>query len=65
MHPGKLMIVLGAVLLLVGLLWTFVGKLPGDISFKKGNVSFHFPIMTSIIVSVLLTLILFIVNKFR
>src|SRR5699024_307633 len=49
MNPGKLIILMGVILVIVGLFMTFVGKLPGDISFKKGNVSFHFPIMTSII----------------
>lgn len=65
MNIGKLLIVLGIVLILVGIIWTYIGKLPGGISFKVGNVSFHFPIMTSIIVSVILTLVLYIFSKFR
>ncbi|KGX84344.1 DUF2905 domain-containing protein [Pontibacillus marinus] len=61
----KLMIVIGIVFILIGLLWTFVGKLPGDISFKKGNVQFYFPIVTSIVVSIVLSLIFYIIGKFR
>ncbi|WP_164668497.1 DUF2905 domain-containing protein [Virgibacillus doumboii] len=65
MTGGKLFIVLGIIFLIIGVIWTFFGKLPGDISFKKGNFSFHFPIMTSIVVSIILSLIFFIVSKFR
>ncbi|GAE94151.1 hypothetical protein JCM21714_3286 [Gracilibacillus boraciitolerans JCM 21714] len=44
----------------------FIGKLPGgDISFKKGNFSFHFPIMTSIIISIILTLIFTIIGRLK
>ncbi|MEC5422061.1 DUF2905 domain-containing protein [Virgibacillus sp. C22-A2] len=65
MNPGKLFIIAGIVLLIIGLLWTFIGRLPGDFSFRKGNVSFHFPIMTSIVVSIILTLVFFIMGRFR
>ncbi|MFC4558933.1 DUF2905 domain-containing protein [Virgibacillus kekensis] len=65
MNAGKLFILLGIVFLIIGVIWTFFGRLPGDISFKKGNFSFHFPIMTSIVVSIVLTLIFFIIGKFR
>lgn len=64
-NPGKLIILMGVILIIVGLFVTFIGKLPGDISFKKGNATFHFPIMTSIIISIILSLVLFIVSKFR
>ncbi len=64
-NPGKMFILMGIGLIIVGVFITFIGKLPGDISFKKGSVSFHFPIMTSIIISVILSLILFIYSKFR
>lgn len=62
---GKVFIVIGIVFIIIGLLWAVFGKLPGDISFKKGNVSFHFPIMTCIVVSIVLSLIFYIVGKFR
>jgi len=65
MNMGKLLIVTGLVFIIVGALWSFIGKLPGDISFKKGNVSFHFPIMTSILISVILTLVMYFIGKFR
>lgn len=65
MNPGKLFILLGIFFLIIGILWTFIGKLPGDVSFKKGNFVFHFPIMTSIVISIILSLIIFILGKIR
>lgn len=62
---GKLFIIAGIVLIVIGLIWTFIGRLPGDFTFQKGNMTFHFPLMTSILVSVILTLILFIISRFR
>ena len=64
---GKFLIVIGIVCLAAGLVFMFggkffshipLGKLPGDINIKKDNFSFHFPIMTSIIISIILTVIL-------
>jgi Protein of unknown function (DUF2905). len=61
---GKFVLILGLVLAVVGfLIWRtpglfgWVGKLPGDISIRKGNTSFYFPIVTCIVVSIILTLI--------
>jgi Protein of unknown function (DUF2905) len=57
---GKLLIVLGlgiaalGVLIVVGVPF---GRLPGDISLKRGNVTFYFPLATSLVLSILLTLI--------
>lgn len=65
MQAGKMFLLLGVVFIIIGLIWTFIGKLPGDISFKKGNVSFHFPIMTSIVVSIILSALFYIVSRFR
>ncbi|WP_042223348.1 DUF2905 domain-containing protein [Oceanobacillus manasiensis] len=65
MNIGKLLIISGIVIVLVGVIWTFIGKLPGDFSFKKGNVTVHFPIMTSIIVSIILSVIFFVIGRFR
>ncbi|HEX6595142.1 MAG TPA: DUF2905 domain-containing protein [Bacillota bacterium] len=62
---GKLFILIGITFLLIGALWTFIGKLPGDFTFKRGNVTFHFPLMTSIVISIVLSLILFILGKLR
>lgn len=59
MDIGKLLIVAGVVLLVLGVGWSFgLGRLPGDITIKNGNFTFYFPIVSSIIVSIILTLIL-------
>ncbi|WP_102345433.1 DUF2905 domain-containing protein [Bacillus sp. Marseille-P3661] len=62
---GKLLIIAGIVLIVVGLLWQFVGRLPGDIVYKKGNVTFFFPIVTSIVVSIVLSLVFYFIGRFR
>jgi hypothetical protein len=68
---GKILILIGALLILVGVIFIlsnripFIGKLPGDFVFKKGNFSFYFPLMTSIVISIVLTVILYLINKFR
>lgn len=64
---GKMILTLGIGLVIVGLVIMLgerfgLGKLPGDIFIKKGNFTFFFPIVSSIIISLLLTLIL---NLFR
>jgi hypothetical protein len=62
---GKLLVVAGIVLVIIGLLWQFVGKLPGDIVVKKEHFTFYFPVVTCIIISVVLSLIFYIIGKFR
>lgn len=57
---GRLLIVLGAVLIVAGLAITAFGRLPGDLVWRRGNVSFYFPLMTSIVLSLLLTLLMWI-----
>lgn len=60
---GKMLMTIGLLLLVVGALIHFagsffpLGRLPGDFQWQKGNFSFHFPIVTSIIVSVILTVL--------
>ena len=57
---GRVLIVAGLVLLAAGVLVSFgvpIGRLPGDITIRRGNVSFYFPLATSIIASILLTLL--------
>jgi hypothetical protein len=57
---GRLLIGLGVLLIAVGIVVNLgvpIGRLPGDFTFRRGNVSFYFPLATSIIVSILLTLI--------
>ncbi|WP_138919776.1 DUF2905 domain-containing protein [Lentibacillus jeotgali] len=62
---GKMFIILGIIFVVIGIIWSFIGKMPGDITIKRDNFTFHFPIMTSIVVSIILTLIFFIIGKFR
>ena len=57
---GRILIVLGLVLAAVGLLITLglpIGRLPGDITIRRGNFSFYFPLATSIIASIILTIL--------
>jgi hypothetical protein len=57
---GKALVLIGLVLVGLGLLMTWglpLGRLPGDFSVKRGNVSFYVPLTTSILISVLLTLL--------
>jgi hypothetical protein len=64
-----MLIITGAVLLGLGLLLTFAGKvpglgrLPGDIVYRKGNFTFYFPIVTSILLSLVLTLVLSLLRR--
>jgi hypothetical protein len=67
---GKYLIILGLIIFLGGVALTFFpklnffGKLPGDISIKGGNSSFYFPVVTCIVISVVLTLVFWLVNYF-
>jgi hypothetical protein len=57
---GKILIVVGLVIALIGVLISLgvpLGRLPGDISYRRDTFSFHFPIVTSILLSIILTLI--------
>ena len=69
MQPfGKVLVVFGLVIVGVGLLLMlydkvpFLGKLPGDISIKKENFQFYFPLTTSIALSVVLSLIMWLIS---
>jgi hypothetical protein len=58
---GKWLVVIGLLVAFTGLLVMVgvpLGRLPGDISYRRGNTSFYFPLTTSILVSVVLTLLL-------
>jgi len=64
---GRFLIVVGLVLAAAGLLITLgvpIGRLPGDISIRRGNFAFYFPITTSILVSVVLTIVLNFLARF-
>jgi len=71
-ETGKLLIVLGMVLAGVGALLAFggrlpfrLGRLPGDIVYQGRNGSFYFPVVTYILLSLVLSLLMWIVNHFR
>jgi hypothetical protein len=64
----RMLIVFGLVLVAAGLLWPFLGRLglgrlPGDIVIERPGFSFYFPLMTSLIISVVLSLILWLVSR--
>ena len=68
---GKSLIFIGIMIIIIGTILLFndrlpfnLGKLPGDISYKKENFSFYFPITTSILISIVLSLLFFIFGKF-
>jgi hypothetical protein len=57
---GRTLIIVGLVIAAAGLLITWgvpIGRLPGDFNVRRGNFSFYFPLATSIIVSIILTLL--------
>jgi hypothetical protein len=63
---GRFLIVVGIVIAAVGLLISVgvpLGRLPGDFTYRRGNFSFHFPLATSILVSILLTLLLALLRR--
>ncbi|MBI0576479.1 DUF2905 domain-containing protein [Neobacillus cucumis] len=59
--------IIGAIIFIIGFLMPYLhlGKLPGDIVIKKGNATFFFPIVSSIIVSIVLSLIFYFIGRFR
>ena len=59
---GVFLVVVGAVFLLAPKI-PWLGKLPGDFSFKRGNFSFYFPLGTCIIISIMLTLIMYLFRR--
>lgn len=66
---GKFLIIAGVVLVIAGILLQFgpklpfPGKLPGDIVIDRGNFKMYVPITTSILLSIVITVILYLVNK--
>ncbi len=67
---GKTLVLIGLFIVLIGLLLTFfeklpfgLGKLPGDIYIKRDNFVFYFPLATSILISVILSLIFILLSK--
>jgi hypothetical protein len=66
---GKALVIMGLVIAAFGLLiwqvrpFTWLGHLPGDIIIRKGNFTFYFPLATSIVISVILTLLLMLFRR--
>jgi hypothetical protein len=65
---ARFLIVLGLAILVVGLLWPYLsqiglGRLPGDIVIERENMTFYFPLMTCLLLSVLLSLVFWVVNR--
>jgi predicted Co/Zn/Cd cation transporter (cation efflux family) len=67
-QAGKFLIIVGIVFVVLGLLLmagaklSFLGRLPGDIAYKGKNVTFYFPIVTCLVLSVVLTLVFWVVS---
>ena len=69
---GKLFVLFGVMLLVLGVLFLFlgrtglpIGRLPGDFLYRGKNTTFFFPFTTSIVLSVVLSLVLYIIGRFR
>jgi hypothetical protein len=62
---GVVIVVTGVVLMLLGRANIPLGRLPGDIVYRGKNTTFYFPLATSILVSVVLSVILYVVGRFR
>lgn len=69
---GKMLVVLGIVIAAAGLIFIFLGRtnlplgrLPGDILYRGKHTTFYFPLATSIVLSVVLSLVLYLIGRFR
>ena len=62
---GLLLVVLGGILLIASRYGWPLGRLPGDIAWRGKNVSLFFPLGTSILISVVLTLLIYLISRFR
>ena len=69
---GRMLIVIGGLLLAVGIILVLAGKvnlpigrLPGGVVYRGKNTAFYFPLVTSILLSVILSLVLYVVNRMR
>ena len=66
---GKLLVFAGVALVIIGaILWSgfgrgWLGRLPGDIHYTKGNFSFYFPVVTCLVLSIIITIILRLFKK--
>lgn len=65
---SRFLIILGLVIVVLGLLWPLLtrlglGRLPGDIAIQRGNFSFYFPVVSCVLISILLSLVLWLFNR--
>lgn len=65
---GRMLILLGGIFLLVGIALTAfgglgLGRLPGDLVYRRGNFTFYFPLMTSILLSIALSLLMWLFRR--
>jgi spore maturation protein SpmB len=61
---GILLVIAGVILYFFGNKFNWLGRLPGDIKVEKENFRFHFPITTMIMLSIVLSLIIYLIRKF-
>ena len=68
-HPAKLLIIAGGLLIAVGILWLWAGKLPligrlpGDLRIERENFSFYFPLGTCLLISLIVSFVLWLLRR--
>lgn len=69
---GKLLLVVGGIIFLLGIViliaarfHVLIGRLPGDVIYRGKNTTFYFPLATSILLSILLSLLFYAISRFR
>jgi Protein of unknown function (DUF2905) len=62
---GLLIVLIGGLLMLAGRLGLPLGRLPGDLSYRGKNVAFFFPLASSILISIVLSVIFYLISRFR
>ncbi|WP_210366771.1 DUF2905 domain-containing protein [Bacillus sp. REN3] len=64
---AKFVMIAGVIIFVIGFIMQFVnlGRLPGDVIIKKGNTTFYFPIVTSIVISIVLSAIFYFIGRLR
>jgi hypothetical protein len=61
---GRILLITGIVIAALGIALTLgLGRLPGDFAVRRGNFTFYFPLMTSILLSIILTLIFWLLRR--
>ncbi|GGX96079.1 hypothetical protein GCM10007160_24450 [Litchfieldella qijiaojingensis] len=65
---SRTLILIGLAIIVIGLLWPWIsklpfGQLPGDIAIRRENFSFYFPITTMILISVVVSVVLWLINR--